>query len=263
MTRARIVAAPARKGARRAADIPADILAELEQGGAPSVTLVEILAVNQARLLRSVFPALPAQVHAEALAACELGVLKRMAAIAALLREHGGERALAVCAMHVSDTVRGWACFMLGSQPGQDIPARLAAMLPFADDPHFGVREWAWMALRPHLAADLDEGVARLVPWTASPSERVRRYASEVLRPRGVWCAHIPALKALPSRALPLLAPLRADASAYVQDSVGNWLNDAAKDQPDWVRSLCAIWEKESPGPETARICRLARRSLA
>ena len=105
-------------------------------------------------------------------------------------------------------------------------------------------------------------GHCLLAEWTASPSERLRRFASEALRPRGVWCAHIAALKADPARALPLLAPLRADPSAYVQDSVSNWLNDAAKDQPAWVRTLCAQWLESSDAAATRRICQRATRSL-
>ena len=151
---------------------------------------------------------------------------------------------------------------MVGADPGLDLAARLQAIRPLADDAHFGVREWAWMALRPHLAAELDAAIAQLAVWTHEPSERLRRFACEALRPRGVWCAHIAALKQQPERGLPLLSPLHGDAAHYVQDAVANWLNDAAKDQPDWVRALCAQWLQGEPGAATRRICQRALRSL-
>lgn len=251
-----------RKGANRAADIPADVLDALSRGALQSATLAEGLALDQARLLRTVFPRLSPQALAHTDAACQLGILKRMAGIGAVLFDELGPAGITQCQAHASDTVRGWACFMVGAQPELDLPARLAAIRPLADDAHFGVREWAWMAMRPHLAHDLDAAIAQLAAWTASPSERQRRYASEALRPRGVWCAHIAALKQQPERALPLLSPLRADPSAYVQDSVANWLNDAAKDHPDWVRGLCAQWLQGQPANATRRICQRALRNL-
>jgi len=91
----------------------------------------------------------------------------------------------------------------------------------------------------------------------------VRRFASEALRPRGVWCAHIAALKQQPQRAMPILSALRDDPSIYVQDSVANWLNDASKDQPEWARSVCRQWLAEAPSVATRRICHRGLRSIA
>ena len=251
-----------RKGASRAADIPSDVLQALSNGEIATATLAECTALNQAQLLRTVFPGLSAHTLQQADAACALGILKRMGRMAELLLHALGADGIARCRSHPADTVRGWACFMVGAQPGLALPAHLAAIQSLADDGHFGVREWAWMALRPHLASDLDQAIAQLMPWTALPSDKLRRFACEALRPRGVWCAHISALKKAPAQALPLLQALRADPSVYVQDSVANWLNDAAKDQPDWVRQLCNQWLGDAPLPSTERICQRALRSI-
>ena len=253
---------PARKGAIRAADIPADVLHALSRGQMQSATLAECMALDQAMLVRTVFPGLSASALKAVNVACALGVLKRMACIGAVLLDELGTDGIAQCQSHAADTVRGWACFMIGAQPALDLQARLTSIRPLADDVHFGVREWAWMGVRPHLAQELAESIAHLAPWTVEPSERLRRFASEALRPRGVWCAHIAALKREPAQALPILSPLRADPSAYVQDSVANWLNDAAKDQPVFVRDLCTQWLQGASTDATRRICQRAQRNL-
>lgn len=251
-----------RKGATRAADIPPEILASLSRGDIQSVTLAECLALDQRQLLRTVFPALSPAAFVACEAACQAGILKRMSGIGAVLLHERGSAGIDPCRTHAADTVRGWACFMIGAQADRALDARLAAIQPLADDSHFGVREWAWMAVRPHLVDDLDASISLLAAWTTSPSERLRRFACEALRPRGVWCSHIAAFKQTPARALPILSALRADPCVYVQDSVSNWLNDAAKDQPDWVRSVCAQWRQGDPTPATVRICQRALRNL-
>ncbi len=251
-----------RKGASRTADIAPDVLDALSRGELQSATLTEGLAVDQARLVRTVFPKLSPQAFDAVEAACQLGILKRMGAIGALLFDELGSAGIERCQAHASDTVRGWACFMVGVQPDLNVASRLAAIRVLADDAHFGVREWAWMAVRPHLARELEAAIEHLAIWTAAPSERLRRFASEALRPRGVWCAHIAPLKQQPELALPILSPLRADGSAYVQDSVANWLNDAAKDSPAWVRELCQQWQQGQPLAATQRICNRALRNL-
>ncbi|MGK5045533.1 DNA alkylation repair protein [Janthinobacterium sp. GB4P2] len=243
------------------ADVTPARLSLLNGGSVASATLTEGLAIDFAQLLAAAVPDIGAARLDRMRAQAATGITRRMALAAELLLEANVD--LAQLQGHVSDTVRGWACFAIAAQTGATLPQQLTAMRPLADDGHFGVREWAWLALRPHLAASLDEAISLLAPWTADASERLRRFACEALRPRGVWCAHIAQLKETPQLALPLLQPLRADPAVYVQDSLANWLNDAAKSQPDWVRSLCAQWLQESPNAATARICKRAQRSLA
>ncbi|MFD4837029.1 DNA alkylation repair protein [Achromobacter sp. NPDC058515] len=255
------IPAAAKPAGRGVKDISAARLAQLN-AGEPATTLTECLAVDFAALMRAVAPKVGAGGLALMQAEAATGISRRMALAARILLDRLGPEALAGMQAHGSDTARGWACFMVGAMPGLSVEARLDLIRPLADDAHFGVREWAWLAVRPQLAAELETSVKRLRPWTRDASERVRRFASESLRPRGVWCAHIAALKADPALALPLLEPLRADPAVYVQDSVANWLNDASKDRPDWVREVCARWLAGKPAAATERICKRALRSV-
>lgn len=254
------VAAPKPAG-RGVKDISPERLAQLN-AGAPASHLTECLAVDFARLLQALAPEVDKDGLDQMRAAAGAGISKRMVLAAQILDQRSGPQAFERMAAHASDTARGWACFMVGAAPDLSLAQRLARIQPLADDAHFGVREWAWLAVRPALVADLDTAIALLRPWTKQPSERLRRFASESLRPRGVWCAHIAALKADPGRALPLLEPLHADAAVYVQDSVANWLNDASKDQPAWVRAVCARWSAGKSATATQRICARALRTI-
>lgn len=252
-----------RVGASRIRDIDPRHLAELNGGLAEARTLSEALAIDHRVLLDAAVPDAAPALRAAVSKAQDLGILKRMSAIGAALHEHLEPQHIASLAEHPSDTVRGWICFTIGANAAADIPAVLTAIKPLADDSCFTVREWAWMGIRPRLAAQLSESIGLLTPWTAHPSGNVRRFASEALRPRGVWAAHIPALKLEPERGEPLLQPLRADSDRYVQDSVANWINDAAKSRPDWAQQLCSRWAAQSPGAETARIVSRGLRSIA
>lgn len=247
-----------RKGARSVREVDPEVLAGLNAGTVQTLTLPELLALDFTALLRAVLPhADAASVEAVATAP---GVTKKMLAAGQALHRHHGAAAFETYRSHPSDTVRGWAAFALGEVPGMDLGERLRLVRCLADDPHFGVREWAWMGIRRHIGAEPEEAVRLLTAWTADPSPNVRRFASEATRPRGVWCAHIDALRRRPQIGLPLLEPLRSDTARYVQDSVANWLNDAARSCPAWVREVCRRWQAEGAAE---RICKRAQRSLA
>jgi 3-methyladenine DNA glycosylase AlkC len=160
---------------------------------------------------------------------------------------------------HPSDTVRGWAAFAVGQDDNMSRMARLDAIKSYAGDPHFGVREWAWMAVRAIIVEQPVEAIARFSSWVKDDDPNIRRFASEATRPRGVWAASIPLLRKAPELALPILNPLRHDPHPYVEDSVANWINDAAKDNPDWVRALLSRWKGDAVSP---RLLRRAGRSF-
>lgn len=251
-----------RKGAAKIADIPPEVLAQLNDGTLPTATLAEGLTIDFAALLAAAVPEISADAVRIVREAAGHGVTRRMELVGALLLQHLGLDAMPRITAHPSDTVRGWACYVIGLAPKLKLKDRLALLRPLADDPHFGVREWAWMPLRPHVAANVGHAVKALVPWTAERSPFLRRFAVEATRPRGVWTSHVEQLKQNPDLGRPLLEPLKADPEIYVQDSVSNWLNDAAKSKPEWVRGLCRDWLLESDAPATRRICQRAVRSV-
>jgi 3-methyladenine DNA glycosylase AlkC len=248
--------------AHRPDDVPAATVCELEAGTRETANLAEGLAINLGSLFRAAVTGLADEVYAEIDGHAERGITRRMEACGQQLLDAVGLDGLTPFIAHSSDTVRGWACFAIGLAPKLKLNDRLARIKPLANDPHFGVREWAWLPLRSHLAKNVSQSVSVLKPWTKEKSAYLRRFAVEATRPRGVWSVHIAQLKENPAIGLPLLEPLRADPEVYVQDSVSNWLNDAAKSQPGWVRTVCDRWLDESKSPFTARICRRAVRSV-
>ncbi|HSW19195.1 MAG TPA: DNA alkylation repair protein [Ramlibacter sp.] len=261
----------ARRGPARIAAIPPEVLDALNDGLVPTVSLTEFLALDVARLARSVALQIGLDAQDEALNDAlamlpSFKPLRRHGIVARALYQLAETQASrdAVAhslATHPSDIARSWAAQWVQCA-AMPLAAKLEAVRRFAADPHFGVREVAWMAVRDEVAQDVDEAVRLLAPWVLDADANVRRFASELTRPRGVWCAHLEPLKAEPWRAGALLEPLRADDSRYVQNSVANWLNDAARTQPDWVQALCRRWEAESVLPATRYIVRRARRSF-
>lgn len=249
------------KGAVRRSAIPASVLRELNLGRRETRTLSEALAIDFSLLVRHIglngtFP------DAETTLAAAVPYMQRMKLVGIWIAHEFGRHGVHSLRTHASDTVRCWGAFATESLTGLSLASRLKVVRPFANDPHFGVRECAWMAVRNHLALDLPAAVRLLEPWSREPIENIRRFAIEVLRPRGVWCAHLQELKESPQLVRPLLDNVSQDESRYVQNSVANWLNDAAKSQPAWVVDVCAEWQRSSSSKATGYICRRALRSL-
>jgi 3-methyladenine DNA glycosylase AlkC len=262
--------ATTRKGARTIKDIPSPIRIELNAGVIESANLVEWLAVDHSVLLTNVLDQLRRIEYKQeiieqwrALKKDSINTRNEAAgmAIAAIVQREKDLEFLGQLSRHTSDSIRCWAAYAVANINKHNFKKTIEEITPFADDAHFGVREIAWMATRPLIAADIEKSIEELTPWTKSKSENLRRFASEATRPRGVWCAHIPALKENPELGMSIIEPLKEDNSKYVKDSVGNWLNDAAKTAPDFVRAVCHRWSS-IPSPHTQFIIKKATRSL-
>ena len=263
---------PRRKGAIRISDIPPDVLRALNEGREESITLVEWLAIDMPTLLRSILPGVGLADASEELGQvadvlADEGVTKRVKGIGEALfmatRDHPRRSEIfEAVASRESDMVRAWAAFMVTADKEPDLADRLEAARRFAADRSVAVRECAWDSFRPYVAADLYQGLQLLESWVRDPDPNIRRCAIEATRPRGVWTAHIEALKQDPGPGLALLEPVRSDPSRYVQRSAANWLNDASKSRPDWVRAVCARWSRQSQTNETAWTVNHALRTL-
>ena len=261
-----------RKGAMRRSDILPEVLAGLNAGRLETVTLVEWLAIDMAALVRAIAPEVGLGDRADELGAAadalaSEGVTRRIrglgAALHAALREHPRHREIyEALATHPSDMVRAWAAFSVTADRGLTLEERLRLARRFAADRSMAVRECAWDSFREYLVDDLERSLRLLEPWVVDRDENVRRCAVEATRPRGVWTAHIEALKRDPEPGLRLLEHVRADPSRYVQRAVANWLNDASKSRADWVVSTTQRWLAESPTPETRWIVHHALRTV-
>ncbi|MNW49210.1 hypothetical protein D3C74_266190 [compost metagenome] len=262
-----------RKGARSASLIPHEVIEILNSGRIESVNLTEWLAVDHMILLRHILTELELQSLIETMLSSLERVsgqatMKIIPAIAAewlsLIRQMADDERETLfnkLATHQSDSVRCWAAYIVGIDQFE-LQQKLERIRPFAGDHHFGVREIAWMAVRDSVSQQLQPSISLLSSWVFEEDANLRRFAVELTRPRGVWARHIAELKDHPEIALSLLEPLKADPSKYVQDSVANWLNDAAKSQPNWVIQVCSDWLKASDSPATKRITTRAQRSI-
>lgn len=262
-----------RKGARKVNEIPKEVLQLLQQGKVESVNLTEWLAINHIELLKNVLPSIGLKNSLESIVAelekqnVETGmkVIRITGTLLdeIILKENEGnkEDVLLKLSNHILDSVRCWAAFM-NKKSNNTLKDTLTYIRPFAADHHFGVREIAWMSIREDLSQNIEKSVELLVEWAKSEDENIRRFSVESIRPRGVWSKHIEILKQEPEKALPILNLLKSDPSKYVQDSVGNWLNDTSKTKPDWVMNLCEEWEKDTDIKSTSRIIKKAKRTI-
>lgn len=262
-----------RKGARKAKDIPSEVLEFLNIGEIETVNLTEWLAVDHLKLIKTVFPKLKIEQDKINLIAKEIEIQKKPSTmnttklVGSTLYElysktENLEEILDKLSTHSSDSIRCYAPYLIGLNKKLTIKEKLTQSQKLVADKHFGVREVVWMALRPEIDNNLEESIEILSGWTNNKDENIRRFTTESTRPRGVWCKHIERLKETPEMALPILENLKSDNSKYVQDSVGNWLNDASKSKPKFVIDLCEKWQKDSPTKETEKIIKRARRTI-
>lgn len=254
-----------RKGATKLELVTEEIRTLLNEGLISSVNLTEWLCVDHRILIKRVLPEKYQQACISAIGNLkQVTSMKSIPVVASVLFELGVDQNKALfhkLSNHVSDSVRCWAAYIVGIEKNT-IQSKLKTIKMFAADSHFGVREISWMAVRPDVDTHLEEAISILANWTSDENVNLRRFASEATRPRGVWCKHIEILKDQPELGLPILEPLKSDKEKYVQDSVANWLNDAGKTRPDFVKKLCSKWEQASSTKETAYILKKALRSL-
>ncbi len=260
-----------RKGARSKKEIPGEILLKLNHGEIETANLVEWLAVDQQILLENFLVESQRKDYLKPILS-KISQLKKQTvntineAIGSeifqqAIKNNDGDF-LTILSSHKADLVRCWATYTIGKNEQLSITEILKQIQPFSADKHFGVREISWLAVRQKISNNLYKSIEILSRWTTYQDENVRRFATESTRPRGVWCEHIGELKENPKLALSILEPLRSDTSKYVQTSVGNWLNDASKTQPEFVKEICKRWEKESDSKETNYIIKKAMRTI-
>lgn len=260
-----------RKGARSIKEIPASVLEQLNCGEIESANLVEFLGVDRKALIENLLIQYDRRHYLQPI----LSNIDRLEKITAntiykaigdgLVEQvalNNDSELLSLFSAHPSDIVRCWATFLIGNNTELNLVQMLAAIRPFAADRHFNVRECAWCDVRKSITQNLTESLTILSAWATDEDENIRRFASEATRPRGVWCEHIIPLKQNPELGLMILEPLKSDESKYVRDSVGNWLNDASKTQPEFVKALCERWKAESKTPQTDYIIKKALRTL-
>ncbi len=100
-------------------------------------------------------------------------------------------------------------------------------------------------AVRAFIRADQKRMMAQMEKWSKHENHHVRRLASEGCRPRLPWATFLPTLQQNPQPIFRILENLQRDESLYVRKSVANNLNDIAKNHPELVLELAAVWQKK------------------
>jgi 3-methyladenine DNA glycosylase AlkC len=139
-----------------------------------------------------------------------------------------------------SETFTGWMTLPCGSyvaRAGIDRPD-VALPLLAGLTPRFSSEG----PIRPFIERHPEVTYEHLRRWVHDPDEHVRRLVSEGTRPRLPWAPQLRSLIADPTPNLELLERLVDDPSEYVRRSVGNHLNDIAKDHPDLAVDLARRW---------------------
>ena len=258
-----------RKGARKPAEVPSDVLNLLHQGEIETVNLSEWLAVDQ----RILFDYLSNRLRFSSIIIQEINqvldeekkpssnTFSRLIGQTLERVVDNSEEIRRALSKLTSDVARCWAAHMIGART-LPIQEKLDAIKMYAADGHFGVREISFMAVKKDIATHVDVSISQLITWTSDGDANVRRFAAEATRPIGVWTNKIDDLKKHPEKAIDLLDPLKSDPSKYVQDAVANWLNDASKSRPDFVEDVCNRWRLESDTKETTYIIKRALRTI-
>lgn len=137
-----------RKGALTTEKIPAEVRDLLNQGIIASVNLTEWLAVDHLQLLAHVFKNQQHYLNTcreNLLNLSQNSVRNNTVEIGRTLLTESSKsqdlQLLPFLSQHTSDSVRCWACYLIGLNPDLDLQEKLQAIQPFAADEHFGVRE--------------------------------------------------------------------------------------------------------------------------
>ncbi|MDH7446465.1 DNA alkylation repair protein [Aquimarina sp. 2201CG14-23] len=256
-----------RKGPRSTKDLNPEVIKYLNQGLIQTANLMEWLAVDQLILLEQILDTIGKSEwydnFYEAVSNQKKPSANSNAKVIGMTFTQltNDQTIIDYLSNHASDIPRCWAAQYYGTIE-MSITERLHTIKPYAADLHFGVREVAIFATKEYIIEELDQAIIILSNWAKDPDENVRRFAVEATRPIGVWTKKIDELKNHPQKGIDILESLKSDTSKYVKDAVGNWLNDASKTRPDWVKRICVQWTENSATKDTAYIVKKALRTI-